>query len=307
MKKIFCFSIFIFLFSISTKAQETLQTVTSRGNITTYPIQTNLGSNSGGMDHFGLYTGGIGRWKIGLLNIDATGNTGSDFSIWRCANDGTNLGLAFGIIRSSGVIKASNRMLVNGAVDDGTTPLQINGGIKTSGSSYRAFTANITSGYTTIDITENNNRRVFIGYNGGPLSNNCATFGVVDDSGIERGIYVHRLSGNVGIGTTAPQAKLAVNGDLFAKRVKVTQSDWPDFVFYEKYELPSLQEVEKYIIAHKHLPGIPSAEEVKRKGIDLGEINKMLLQKVEELTLHLIQQQKEITTLKDQVKELISK
>jgi hypothetical protein len=101
-------------------------------------------------------------------------------------------------------------------------------------------------------------------------------------------------NGNVGIGTTDTKGyKLAVNGDAIFTRIKVkTYASWPDFVFHPGYQLPSLQELENYIANNKHLPGIPTEEEVKKEGIDLGEMNKQLLQKVEELTLYMIQQQK---------------
>jgi hypothetical protein len=112
-------------------------------------------------------------------------------------------------------------------------------------------------------------------------------------------------SGNVGIGTFTPNAyKLAVEGTLGARRVKVTQqANWADFVFHKDYKLPNLQEVEKFIQNNGHLPEIPSAAEVKENGVDVGEMNKLLLQKVEELTLYLIQQQKEINALKDLIKK----
>ncbi|HEY9262259.1 hypothetical protein [Chitinophaga sp.] len=112
-------------------------------------------------------------------------------------------------------------------------------------------------------------------------------------------------SGNIGIGTLTPNAyKLAVEGTLGARRIKVTQqANWADFVFHKDYKLPNLQEVENFIQNNGHLPEIPSAAEVKENGVDVGEMNKLLLQKVEELTLYLIQQQKEINALKDLIKK----
>lgn len=100
-------------------------------------------------------------------------------------------------------------------------------------------------------------------------------------------------SGNVGVDTTNPQAKLAVNGNILAKEVKVkTNIAVPDYVFEPDYELPPLDEIEAYVKAHKHLPEIPSAADIKRDGLDLAEMNLLLLKKVEELTLHLIEKTK---------------
>jgi hypothetical protein len=105
--------------------------------------------------------------------------------------------------------------------------------------------------------------------------------------------------GNVGIGTTAINGyKLAVNGEAIFTRVKVKPfSGWPDYVFSRDYRLLSLQEVEKYIKDNNHLPNVPSATEVEKEGLDLAEMNKKLLQKVEELTLYIIEQQKTIDRL----------
>lgn len=101
---------------------------------------------------------------------------------------------------------------------------------------------------------------------------------------------------NVGIGNHFPVSgeKLAVNGKIRAHEIKVETSNWPDYVFAKDYLLPSLQETEKHIKEKGHLPGIPSAEEVKANGIDLGEMNAKLLQKIEELTLHLIEKDKQL-------------
>ena len=87
-------------------------------------------------------------------------------------------------------------------------------------------------------------------------------------------------------------------GNVKAKRLKVTLTDWPDYVFGEGYRLRPLAEVEEYVKEHSHLPDVPSAAEVEAEGADLGEMNKVLLQKVEELTLYIIDLQRQINELK---------
>lgn len=114
-------------------------------------------------------------------------------------------------------------------------------------------------------------------------------------------------NGSVGIGTSATgTSKLAVEGTIAARRVKVTQSNpWPDYVFHENYQLPSLNDVATYVAQYKHLPGIPGAAEVDKEGQDLGEMNRKLLEKVEELTLYLIQQEKKNEEQQAQIDILI--
>ena len=103
--------------------------------------------------------------------------------------------------------------------------------------------------------------------------------------------------GSVGIGTTNPGSwKLAVNGKIRAKEIKV-ETGWSDFVFENDYKLPTLQDVEKQIKEKGHLKDIPSAKEVEKNGILIGEMNSKLLQKIEELTLYAIEQEKKIKKL----------
>lgn len=111
------------------------------------------------------------------------------------------------------------------------------------------------------------------------------------------------LNGNVGIGITNPSNKLDVNGTVHSKEVKVDMQGWSDFVFKKEYNLPTLEEVEKHIAQKGHLENIPSEEEVLKNGINLGEMNSKLLQKIEELTLYSIQQNKKI---EEQAKEIES-
>ncbi len=117
-------------------------------------------------------------------------------------------------------------------------------------------------------------------------------------------------NGRVAIGDVAPQAKLHVSGDILADEIRVediaatnlnlegniaanqitvkANGNTADFVFSDTYNLKDLTEVENYIKTHKHLPDIPSAEEMEASGVNLAEMNKLLLQKVEELTLYII-------------------
>jgi hypothetical protein len=99
--------------------------------------------------------------------------------------------------------------------------------------------------------------------------------------------------GNVGIGTTDTKGyKLGVNGSIHSKSVVVDLIGWSDYVFKKDYQLPTLAEVKAYITQNQHLPDMPSEAEVIKNGVDLGEMNKLLLKKVEELTLYLIQKDK---------------
>lgn len=142
-------------------------------------------------------------------------------------------------------------------------------------------------------------------------------FNIYDDGNNNVTLSMPKANSHICIGTTnwydGEEYALSVNGNVRADRVKV-YTTWADFVFEDEYELPTLPEVEKYIKENGHLENIPSAAEVEEKGIELGEMNKLLLQKVEELTLYMIeqnkvneQQAKQIEELKAQVKELSEK
>lgn len=104
--------------------------------------------------------------------------------------------------------------------------------------------------------------------------------------------------------------KLAVSGGILTEKVRVATNGtafWADYVFEPTFKLKSLKEVENFIKENKHLPDVPSTSEVTKNGIDLAETQALLLQKIEELTLYVIQQQKEIDKLKKKVKHLPKK
>ncbi len=114
-------------------------------------------------------------------------------------------------------------------------------------------------------------------------------------------------SGAVGIGTTVAipaGVKLAVNGKVNCKEVEVTMTGWSDFVFNNDYKLRSLYDVENFIAQNKHLPDVPSASEVISNGSNLGAMDAVLLQKIEELTLYMIDLKKENDLLKARINNL---
>ncbi|GEM_PF-324551 len=133
------------------------------------------------------------------------------------------------------------------------------------------------------------------------------SYGIYIDSTFNKGTAdnyaIHSASdadsyfeGNLGIGTASPDMKLTVKGKIHAQEIKVDLEGaiMPDYVFEKSYPLKSLSEIEKYINQHKHLPEIPSASIVAKNGLYLKEMNLKLLQKIEELTLYTIEQEKQL-------------
>ena len=116
-----------------------------------------------------------------------------------------------------------------------------------------------------------------------------------------------KSDGNVGIGTVVPDSRLTVNGTIHAKEVKIDLNiSAADYVFEDDYVLRSLEDTEKYIKERKHLPGISPGKEMEANGINLSEMNMKLLEKVEEVTLHLIALNKQMKQLKEENEKLKS-
>lgn len=146
--------------------------------------------------------------------------------------------------------------------------------------------------------------------------NSSAMFAISDESVYPMGLtrFMIAPSGNVGIGTLAPDEKLTVKGAVHAEEIRVDLLIPADYVFEkyftgtselkDDYTMPTLEEVEEFIKANHHLPEVPSAKEMQEQGVKLGEMTNLLLQKTEELTLYLIEQQKQIELLKEQNKLL---
>ncbi|MES2457426.1 MAG: hypothetical protein V4594_17855 [Bacteroidota bacterium] len=286
------------LVSVNLFGQETLQTVTNRGATTTNRISvtsvtqpisriTAYGYNSG---YFDIYNNTNNSISLDLIRSDGApvfkieGHTMRSFF-------GGNVGI--GVIDPNAKLDISGNMaiqssLTNISVRPAIASAAQSGELRSySGTGYLA-----DDGFLRLSAGGGTNGGVrsyvdLSGYSTVPDMNMNIVFGT---SGAERMRILS--SGNVGIGTANATEKLSVNGKIRAQEIKVETANWPDFVFAKNFQLPSLQETEKHILANGHLPGIPSAAEVAKDGIELGEMNKRLLQKVEELTLHLIRQEK---------------
>ena len=127
------------------------------------------------------------------------------------------------------------------------------------------------------------------------------------ETGVSGGRLVLQKGGNVGIGTTNPTERLSVNGNIRAKKLIITQANWPDYVFHPTYRLRPLKEVEQFIKQNSHLPEMPSVKDVDEKGLDMGATQAALLKKVEELTLYMISLQKQNDILQQRVNKLEGK
>jgi hypothetical protein len=194
-------------------------------------------------------------------------------------------------VESSGSLKLTgtgNSYILNGNLGIGTSAptvtLDVNG------------KARVASFLYVNDIMGGNGGDLRIGPNTGGNASTIFTIGGATQTEILRVSY----NGNVGIGTTNPTSKLTVAGNINSREVKVNVDAGADFVFAKNYNLPSLDSVEAYIKENEHLPEISSADEMIKNGISLSEMNIKLLQKVEEMTLYIIEQNKQIKELKSE-------
>lgn len=289
-----------------------------------------IATNTSGFAHYLIQQMTANRWAMGTANTEpgGPGYLGSDFAIY--AYDGaTFLGRYLTILRSNGftgintpapsaqlqVTAGANLPLAKfnyADVPDSIGRLSIGNATSASsgyipciiGRSYspgRPFGLSIISEIEDLAPTANEPHSAALLLDGrtktGSRLSNANVFAV---NTYGNSMFMIKGNGNVGIGTTNPGTnRLAVEGTIAGRRVKVTQATaWPDYVFEHDYPLPSLQSIEAFIRENKHLPEVPSARQITEDGQDLGDMNTVLLKKVEELTLYLISMQKEITEVK---------
>lgn len=195
-------------------------------------------------------------------------------------------------VRANGDVLASGNVRVNGTGyfdNQLTIDYSVNAAKTTTGLTIRKETdyRNHPSQLQFIRKLKDEEKTAFVGIN-----DNSRDF-FIEFAGKDR--LNIKKDGKVGIGTTQPDELLTVNGNVHAKGVLVDLNfPAPDYVFASEYELRTLEEVENYIKEHRHLPAIPSAKEMEKNGVELLNMNMILLEKVEELTLYTIEQEKRI-------------
>ena len=129
------------------------------------------------------------------------------------------------------------------------------------------------------------------------------------NNGVVSRLVLNNGGGPVQIGSAVAPAgySLAVNGKVICEELKIqASSNWPDYVFGKSYSLKSLDELKSFISTHHHLPNIPSADEIEKEGILIGDMQKKMMEKIEELTLYILQLEEKYTNLRAELETLKS-
>ncbi|MES2774123.1 MAG: hypothetical protein V4722_08055 [Bacteroidota bacterium] len=201
------------------------------------------------------------------------------------------------VLGSTNLIMDNNEIMARNGAGAGTLTIQNDGGqvsigarttFNVDGEAIRVNGTNPSIGFsynnTYRGFIEQGATDLFIGVNGGKL---------------------HLDATQIAVGTvknTADGYKLAVTGKIICEEVRIKlNTAWPDYVFDEQYKMPTLSDLGHFIKTNKHLPNIPPAKEMEKEGIDVGIMQKKMMEKIEELTLYILQQQEQINELKKQV------
>lgn len=208
-------------------------------------------------------------------------------------NNVSGIMFGFGSSKPTMFISSSNGENKTGkvAIGNTTTPQAKLHVIADSNEDADIFLQNSGAGRTTAIIFQNTDNKISVN-SSGMMTMNAGSFSLT--------------GGNVGIGC-APNGgyALSIDGGLLSTKVSIIEvEDWPDYVFSKDHDLMSLDELELYIEKNSHLPSVPSREEVLKNGINVAQMNSVLLEKIEELTLYVIELQKQIEKQQNEIKEL---
>jgi len=296
-------------------------TCISYSQTNTFPLSGNVGiGTTSPIAPLHIYDGGTNYNNSEILSLQTSYNSNSAIKAltWRDPTaitgqiatyfDGTHVNMSFGHLYNSGY-QTNDLMTImgNGNVGIGTA---------SPSAAFQIVRGGTNSGtdYASMQITSRGSGSIYgpIVYLNGTSGTGGRMWGVVSSGALDASVtgaagnfaiydgtvgtsrLVINSSGNVGIGTINPGSyRLAVNGGIHSQSVNVDLTDWSDYVFKKEYQLPTLNQVKTYIDKNHHLPDMPSEQEVIKEGINLGEMNKLLTKKVEELTLYLIQQKEE--------------
>jgi hypothetical protein len=262
---------------------------------TTYTASLNLPTND--FLRISNIHGSGGSDQYSALSLMVTGNTGTNnayvnLAVIQPVAASSNSEFAITVREASGIMNEVLRAKSNGRIGIGT--LNPAGVLHVVDAAGGFFFDGLNAEYNRIKST------AVAPVTPKPLLISAQLSGTTPD------IYIN-TSGNVGVGTMNPTSKFTVAGNINSREVKVTVDAGADFVFENNYDLPSLDIVDRYIKENKHLPEIASADEMKKEGMNLSEMNIKLLQKIEELTLYTIDQQKKTENLVKIIKNLTAR
>ncbi|WP_299464211.1 hypothetical protein [uncultured Microscilla sp.] len=244
-----------------------------------------------------------GRMRLGGTNAGIWYETGT--TDWFVGRGGTGHKDDFRFYHGGDKMILTNDGKLGIGTSSPAGKLHVNGNIRTqNGTDWSVFQTNENSKYSEIRFGDDSDDRfrIYFDHNTDP----------------DREVASFLANGNVGIGINAPQAKLHVNGaskftgkltgtsadfsgHLKANQIILNIGSFPDYVFAPQYTLMPLEQLEAYIQKHHHLPKVPAATQIIKEGMDVGQINVLLMEKVEELTLHTIAQHKQIKTQQQQI------
>lgn len=273
---------------------------TNNTSIGYYSGNSVTGSNNSQLGHYSAWYLGSGADNVAIGSSAGRSLTTGDENVFigftsgymnNTGNKNTFLGNRSGFYNGSGI---------------GNTFLGWYSGFTNSSGQYNVFL-----GYQA-GRNATGSRNVFIGLNAGYYETGSHKLYIDNTTTSTPLVYgefdndLLSVGGRLGVNTrNVPDSiQLAVNGTIVAKEIIITVDDFPDYVFGEDYDLRSLEEVKQYIEQHGHLPEIPSAAEVKKSGMSIGEMEKLLLKKVEELTLYMLDLKADNEKLKVILEEL---